>query len=82
VVFVVNTVALEQGVSEAPILVFPLVSYSTRAASLSCRCAIGLTSQHDKETSAIRPNMTSDLAHSYTRTQDNIVAYIRGHLGA
>ena len=50
VVFVVNTVALEQGVSEAPLLVFRPVSYSTGATSLSCRCAIGLTGQHDKET--------------------------------
>jgi hypothetical protein len=77
VVFVVNTAALGQGVSEAPLLVFPPVSYTTGAASLSCGCAIGLTSQHDEETSAIRPNMTSDLAHSYSRTRDNIVAFIR-----
>jgi hypothetical protein len=81
-VFVVNTVALGQGVSEAPLFVFPPVSYSTGAASLSCRCAMGFTCQHDKETSALRLNMTSDLAHSYTRTQDNIAAFILVHLDA
>ena len=75
--FVVNTVALGQGVSEATLLVFCRVSYSTGAASPSRRCAVGVTSRHDKETSALRSDRTPDLSHSYN--PDYIVAFIRVH---